>query len=365
VATGTTIAFAESIDKLVDNFAEIRPTVLVAVPRVFLLVYSNVQKMLATHSARIRWLARVGLALARKANSGQHLRLFDRLIRFLAEVLIFSRVRQRLGGRLRFAIVGGSALPGEVAEFVDGIGISVYEGYGLTEAAPIVAANSPGHRKFGTAGKPIPGVQVTIDTSVGDEPGQGEIVVHGPNIMRGYHNCPEETRATLDPDGGLHTGDLGFLDDDGYLHITGRIKEQYKLFNGKYVSPAALEDRLKLSPFIAEIMIHGANRSCNIALVVPDWDYVHKWAESRGIQDTSTSALISNAMLREQVAKDIARLSEPFKRYELIRSFVLLPDAFTQDSGMLTPSLKLKRRNIVKRWGEEIERLYQEIGDEK
>ena len=363
IATGATIAIAESIDKLIDNFAEIRPTVLIAVPRVFLRVYSNVQKMLATRSASIRWLARVGLALARKANAGQQLRLFERLIRRLADVLIFSRVRQRVGGRLRFAISGASALPGEVAEFVDGIGIPVYEGYGLTEAAPVVASNYPGHRKFGTAGKPLPGVRVTIDTSVGEKNGQGEVVVHGPNIMRGYHNCPEETRTTLDPDGGLHTGDLGFLDDDGFLHITGRIKEQYKLLNGKYVSPAALEDRLKLSPFIAEIMVHGANRSCNIALIVPDWDYVRNWAELHAITDRSTSALVGNTVLRERMAKDIARLSEPFKHYEIVRSFVLLSEAFTQDSGMLTPSLKLKRRNVVERWSQEIERLYLEIDE--
>jgi long-chain acyl-CoA synthetase len=284
IAAGASMAIAESVDKIVANLAEVRPTVLVAVPRVFLRVHAGVTSLLAAKPPPIRWLANRGLALAkRRSATGRRLPLHQRLLWWLADRLVFARVRARVGGRLEFAISGAAALPKEVAELVDGLGIRVYEGYGLTEASPIVAANVPGHRKFGSVGRPLPGVRVVIDTAPrGDVPAsdgpEGEIVVYGPNVMRGYHGRADDSRAVLTDDGGLRTGDMGFLDDDGYLHITGRIKEQYKLANGKYVSPGPLEDKLKLSPLIAEVMIHGEGRVYNVALVVPDVAKLRRFA---------------------------------------------------------------------------------------
>ena len=360
VAAGASMAIAESVDKIANNLAEVRPTVLVAVPRVFLRVHASVNALLATKSRPIRWLARRGLELARRASRGQRLTSTERLLRRLADRLIFSRVRGRVGGRLEFAISGAAALPQEIAEMIDGLGIPVYEGYGLTEASPIVSANVPGHRKLGSVGRPLPGVRVEIDRTVTGPGEDGEIVVYGPNVMRGYHGCPDETRAVLTDAGGLRTGDLGRLDDEGYLYVTGRIKEQYKLTNGKYVSPGVLEERLKLSPFIADVMVCGEDREHNVALVVPDLAAVRAWATRAEVPAAQQEgeALLRQPTVIGKVAAEIQELSRGFRGYERIAAFSLLAEGFTQQNGMLTPSLKLKRRAIVARWREELDRLH-------
>jgi long-chain acyl-CoA synthetase len=358
VAGGASMAIAESVDKIVDNLVEVRPTVLVAVPRVFISVYAGVQKTLASKPRAIRWLARRGVAAARKRREGSSLSLGERMIFRLADRLILSKVRQRLGGRLKYAISGAAALPMEVAEFVDGIGVSVYEGYGLTETSPVISTNIPGHRKLGSVGRPLPGVKVVIDRSVIGDFRQGEIVVSGPNVMRGYHNRREETSSVLNSDGALRTGDIGYLDEDGYLFITGRIKEQYKLTNGKYVSPAPLEERLKLSPFVADVMIYGDNRPYNVALIVPDADAVRSWAATAGRGALKPEEQLQDQALLDQIAADIGKVATSFRGYERIAAFTLLPEPFTQENGMLTPSMKLKRRKIVERWRTQIDRLY-------
>jgi long-chain acyl-CoA synthetase len=312
-------------------------------------------------------MANHGLALAKRRSAGRgRLALHQRFLWWLADRLVFARVRARVGGRLEFAISGAAALPKEVAEVVDGLGIQVYEGYGLTEASPIVTANVPGHRKLGSVGRPLPGVHVVIDRAVAGvgsdgERSEGEIVVYGPNVMRGYHGRPDESQAAFTGDGGLRTGDLGYLDEDGYLFITGRIKEQYKLANGKYVSPAPLEDRLKLSPLIAEVMIHGEGRLHNVALVVPD--LTRLCAAVRAAPDEIAGPAAVEQFLRtpqviEAMARAIEAGSHDFRGYERIQSFLLLPTGFTSEDGTLTPSLKLKRQVIVARWRAEIDRLH-------
>ncbi|MCZ7686637.1 MAG: AMP-binding protein [Sandaracinaceae bacterium] len=191
-------------------------------------------------------------------------------------------MRARFGGRLQMVISGSAALSMEVAELIDALGIPVYEGYGLSETSPVVSANTPRHRKLGSVGRVLPGVRVVIDERLGERPGEGEIIVYGPNVMRGYHNRPEENAAAFTSDGGFRTGDLGHVDQEGYLFITGRIKEQYKLENGKYVMPGVIEEELKLSPLVANAMIYGDGRPYNIALVVPDGAALADRAEARG-----------------------------------------------------------------------------------
>jgi long-chain acyl-CoA synthetase len=346
IAAGATLAIAESVDKLADNFAEVRPTVLVAVPRVFQRVHAGFEKLVADKPAPVRWLVRRGLAAARRRGAGQRLGAADRALLALADRLVFAKVRARVGGRLQFAVSGAAALAREVAELIDGVGIAVYEGYGLTEASPIVTANVPGNRKLGSVGRPIPGVRVVIDRAVmpaGEDGGDdGEIVVYGPNVMRGYHDRPAENQAIFTADGGLRTGDVGRVDGDGYLYITGRIKEQYKLSNGKYVSPAPLEERLKLSPLIANAMITGDNRAHNVALIVPS-------ADIAGAADA-----------RARIRAEIDRLSAEWRGFERVAAFALVAEDFTQANDMLTPSLKLKRRNVVRRYQTEIEALYRD-----
>jgi long-chain acyl-CoA synthetase len=183
----------------------------------------------------------------------------------------------------------------------------------------------------------------------------GEIIVHGPNVMRGYHNHPGETALVLTSEGGLRSGDLGYLDADGFLYVTGRIKEQYKLENGKYVVPAPLEERLKLSPYISNVMIHGANRPYNVALVVLDRAAIQKWAESEGVQ---LHDLPQDDRVRHLIHDELERHSAPFKAFERPVKFVIAAEDFTIENGMLTPTLKLKRRKVLERYGADLERLY-------
>src|SRR6185369_2815957 len=248
--------------------------------------------------------------------------------------IVFSKVRARFGGKLKYAISGAAALARDVAEFIDGLGITVYEGYGLTETSPIVSSNITAHRKLGSVGRPIKGVRVVIDKAVTNDPKNGEIVVYGPNVMQGYYNHKAETDAVFTSDGGFRTGDMGHLDDENFLFITGRIKEQYKLENGKYVVPAPLEEALKLSPFISNVMIYGDNKPFNVALVAANVDSVKEWAKAHGLGD-----------------KKIDELSVEFKGYERIRNFALISEDFTQENGMLTPKLSVKRRNVMQKWG--------------
>jgi long-chain acyl-CoA synthetase len=365
LASGASTAIAESVDRLVANFTEVRPTVLVAVPRVFLKIYAGVEKLMAGKPRPLRALYRRGLELARRRSQGQRLGLWSRLVWGLADRLILAKIRDRFGGQLQFAVSGAAALAREVAEFMEALGIAVYEGYGLTETSPIVSANVPGQCKLGSVGRPLPGVQVVIDRVRGGSglpDGEGEIVVYGPNVMRGYHQRDEDNREIFTTAAsvgrGLRTGDVGRIDADGYLHITGRIKEQYKLANGKYVAPAPLEERLKLSPLIANTVIYGDNRPFNVALIVPQLEALRSLAERAGFNVPSDEALRAHPAIRQAIRTEIDRLAGEWKGYERVRDFVLLSEDFTQQNDMLTPSLKIKRRNVMARWGGELEALY-------
>ncbi|HEY0708782.1 MAG TPA: AMP-binding protein [Polyangia bacterium] len=346
IASGAGAAIAESITKVPANLLETKPTVLVAVPRVFNKIHVGVQGLIAKRSRPIRWLYRRGMELARKKAGGAALGALERRTLAFCERLIFSKIRARFGGRLRFAVCGAAALEREVAAFMEALGIEVYEGYGLTETSPIVSANVPGLQRLGSVGKPLPGIGVDIDKTFTSDGRNGEIVVFGPNVMVGYHNRPEETRAMFSSAGGLRTGDIGHFDEDGFLYITGRLKEIYKLSNGKYVAPAPLEERLKLSPLIANVMICGADRARNVALIVP----------AASVEGTGADAV---AMIRAE----IDRLSDRFRSYERIAAFRLIGEDFTIANGLLTPSLKVRRAAVAARHADLIAQLYAEVSE--
>jgi long-chain acyl-CoA synthetase len=355
---GASLALCASVDRIADDMGEVRPTIIIAVPRIFNRIYSRVQEQLAQKPAPVRWLIEKGLRAAVKRRRGERLTTTDAVAFALADRLVLAKVRARTGGRVRYAISGAAALAPEVAEFVDSVGMAVYEGYGLTEASPIVSANTPAARRIGSVGRPIEGVRIVIAPAVLDDPKRGEIIVYGPNVARGYHGRPEETGAVFGPDRGLRTGDLGYVDDDGFLFIAGRIKEQYKLENGKYVIPSPLEEKLKLSPLIANTMIVGENKPFNVALVVPDLGAVENWAASERIDGRALAELLGDPRLIARVREEIDRLSADFKGYEKVGRFVLLGEDFTLQNGLMTPSLKLRRAAVLDRWGAEIERLY-------
>ena len=277
----------------------------------------------------------------------------------LLDKLVFSKVRERFGGRLRYAFSGGAALSPEVGEFIDTLGILVYEGYGLTETSPIATANRPGSRKMGSVGKPIQDVEVIIDTSVVDdeESQDGEILVKGPNVMQGYHNLDSETASVMTEDGAFRTGDLGRLDDDGFLFITGRIKEQYKLENGKYVVPAPLEEILQLSPFINQAFVDGANRLFNIALIVPDRPALEKWAQQQGLKG-SYEEWLEMPQVQSLFEDQVLQQGEGFKSYERPKKIRLIAEEFSVDNGMLTPKMSLKRKVVTDVYGDAIDALY-------
>jgi long-chain acyl-CoA synthetase len=360
LSLGGAMAICDDVTRLIEQLPEVQPTLLISVPRVFNRIYDGVNAQVAARPAVIQGLFRTGLGAARKKRAGARLGLQESLALAVADRLIFSKVRARFGGRLKYAFSGGAALSRDVAEFIDGLGITVYEGYGLTETSPIATANRPGAHRIGSVGKPIPGVRIEIDrTLTGEEP-HGEIVVYGPNVMQGYHNRDEDNRGAFTADGGFRTGDLGYLDPEGFLYITGRIKEQYKLQNGKYVAPAPLEEQLKLSPFVLNALVYGDNRPHNVALLVPDLGALRKWATSQGLAFGSDEDLLADPRTVALMQAEVERYSTGWKGFERIQKVTLVAEDFTTQSGLLTPTLKLKRRVAWQRYGPQVEALYRE-----
>ena len=356
VAVGASTAFNVDTEHLVDDLRDVKPTILVAVPRIFNKIHASVRAQIAERPRLIRALFERGLAASVRKRRGEQLGLGERLTCWLAGIL-FMAIRKKLGGRMKYAISASATLSRQVGEFIDGLGIDVYEGYGLTETSPVVAMNRPGKRKLGSVGLPIEGVSLALDTERGGTPGEGEIIVHGPNVMKGYHARPEENARAFTADGGLRTGDLGRIDADGYLFITGRIKEQYKLENGKYVMPTPLEEQLALSPYIVNVMLFGQDRPYNVALVVIDEVRIRAWANEQGIP--LSGDLVSVPAVHDLIASELARLSSGFRSYERPRACALAVEPFTIANGMLTPTLKLKRGAVVARYGAELVALYE------
>lgn len=363
VSMGTSIGVAESVDKLMANLAEVRPTLFFSVPRVFNRIHDGLHARMVEEGGLKKKLfdAALGAAERRKqlAAEGRKSVWVD-FKHTLLDRLVFSKVRERFGGRLRYAFSGGAAISKEIAEFIDNLGITVYEGYGLSETSPIATMNYPGARKIGSVGKPIPGVEIEIDIAATEDPEQGEIIIYGHNVMKGYHRLDQANEDALIEKGGVRgfrSGDIGRIDDEGFLYITGRVKEQYKLLNGKYIVPTPIEEKLKLSRYISNVMVHGANQEFNVALVIPDFEALERWAANRGLT-TDPTALVGNSEVHALIAEEVDRLSSDFKGYERIRNFYLGENDFTTENGMLTPTLKLKRRVVQKHYADAINSLF-------
>ena len=347
---GASLAIAESVEKILDNLAETKPTLLFSVPRIFNKLYGAVQKQIGSKPAIIQNMVKSALATRAKERTGAPIGLPEKLVLALTDQLVFSKVRARFGGNLKYAFSGGAAISTEVAEFIDSLGITVYEGYGLTETSPIATANWPGNRKIGSVGKAIPGVTISISP-------ESEIIVHGPNVMLGYHNRKEENDAVFTPDGGFRTGDMGKVDKDGFLFITGRIKEQYKLENGKYVVPTPLEEQYKLSAYVANVMVYGDNKPYNVALVVANMDALKTWAKEHGVSGDGDK-LLADPKVRAHFSKELDHYGEKFKGFEGVKDFALVSEDFSTENGLLTPSLKVKRKKVFEKYQSTIEALY-------
>lgn len=367
LSRGAAIGLAESAKTLMDDFLLVRPTLLFAVPRIFNRIYDGLRKRMADDNPLVRWMFERGLAVAAsrraQAERGESSLVLDLQYRLL-DKLVFSKIRARFGGRLSYVFSGGAALSQEVAEFIDDIGIVVFEGYGLTETSPIATANNPSAHRLGTVGKPIPGVEVFVcneDREVLPPDTDGEVVVVGPNVMQGYHGLPEATDEVifeLDGRRAFRTGDMGRVTSDGFVKITGRFKEQYKLENGKYVVPTPLEDQLKLSGLIDQVFVFGDNRPFNVCLVVPDFTALGRWAKAQGIHDTSPAALVDDPRAHAKIGEELEEYGAQMRRYERPKRWGLIEEEFTVENGLLTPKMSVKRRLVIEQYAQQLDALY-------
>jgi len=355
---GGSIGIMGSTLTLVQDMAQVRPTFVVAVPRVFNKIYENLQAAMNEKGGLAKKLFFAGLQSAKARRNGQQ-RMKDEIIYRLADKIVFKKIRGRFGGRLKQALTGAAAISPDISYFFDDIGISLYESYGMTELSPGITANAPSANRKGSVGLPLKGVNVVIDKSIfGERAQDGEIIVYGPNVMRGYHNKVEQTRAVMTDDGGLRTGDVGRLDDDGFLYITGRIKEQFKLENAKFVFPTAMEEDIALLPVVQNALIYGDNKPYTVCLVVPDSYVLGKYAEKNNLP-SDTSILIQRQDVREMISQEISRsLAGKYGGYEIPQKFLFLTEAFSVENGMLTQTLKMKRSVILEKHMPEIEVLY-------
>jgi len=356
LACGATVAYAESIDTVRDNLLEVKPTVVTTVPRLFERIQGRILKQVESGPAARQkifyWALGVGKSYAKARRAGKISPML-RTQHALASKLVFSKLKHRTGGRIRFFVSGGAALPKELGEFFESVGIQIIEGYGLTETAPALAINRLDDYKFGTVGKALPGVQLKIAED-------GEILAKGPNIMIGYYKNPNATAEVIDDDGWFHTGDVGMFDAEGHLMITDRKKHLFVSSGGKNIAPQPLENLFIQSKYIDQFVLLGDGRMYLTALIVPDFDATKDFAETSKISYANESDLVANAAVRKLFQTEIDQIQKELPAYERVRRFELLPNQLTVEGGEITPTLKVKRKVVEEKFAHLIEKMYQE-----
>jgi len=341
LACGFASAVDGRVERIVDNCAAVKPTFMGAAPRIFEKAYSRIQTMQAAEGGAKEKIFHkafeVGLKVEQLKREGKSIPLPLKVQHGLFDKLVFSKVRERFGGRVRFFISGAAALNREIAEWFNAAGIVILEGYGMTENSAGGTVNHPDENRIGTVGRALPGAEVKIGD--GDE-----VLLRGPHVMEGYHNQPEETSRALDADGWLHTGDKGSLDADGFLTITGRIKELFKTSGGKYIAPPAIESKFKaICPYASQFMVFGNEKNYVVALVTLDPDAMTGWAAENGMEGSSYTELVRSDAVKTMVAGYVDELNTKLNRWETIKKWELLDHDLTVESGELTPSMKVKR----------------------
>jgi long-chain acyl-CoA synthetase len=356
---GVTIAYVEAVEQVAQALLEIQPTLLAAVPRVFEKIYARVVEQGSKQTGYRRkvfdWAMEVASRSALWRSGEQNANPQVKLAWGLADKLVYSKIREGTGGRLRLVFSGGAPLAKELAEFFWAVGVPIYQGYGLTETAPVLTSNYPQNR-MGSSGKPIPNVELRIAED-------GEILARGPCVMQGYYKSSEATREVLSADGWFSTGDIGYLDKDNYLFITDRKKDLIKTAAGKFVAPQPIENALKTSPFILNAMVVGDKRKFISALIVPNPITVGAKAAEQGIKFSSNKEMVAHPLVRSLIEGEVARLTANLAQYETIKRFALLPEDFTFDNGSLTFTLKLRRRVVEQQFHDVIERLYADVSE--
>lgn len=351
---GSSIGYAESVETVAENMVELRPTIMISVPRLFDKIYAKVMdNILAGSPVKKKiffWALKTGKKYGAKKTSKQPVSKWLEMRRRLAHKLVFSKIVEKTGGRARFFVSGGAPLSRDIAEFFYAMGITVFEGYGLTETSPVVACNTFEDIRFGTVGKIVPGVDVRIAAD-------GEILVKGPNVMKGYYKKDLETREVFE-NGWLRTGDIGFLDEDGFLTITDRKKDLIVTAGGKNVAPQPIESLLKTNPYIANAVVIGANRKFISALIVPEFEKLESYARAGGIPFAGRSDLIRKDEVLNFMLAEVNRSTPNLASYERVKKIVLLEKDFEVETGEITPTLKVKRNIVEQKYKPLIDPLY-------
>jgi long-chain acyl-CoA synthetase len=343
---GAEIYYAQTIDTLQQQFLEVKPTILTSVPLLFVRVYTRIMKSIETMPRRRKLLVKTAVSIGRRYRGNK-----SHILWKAADRIILHKIRERTGGSLRYVISGASALNKEVSEFFDAIGITIYEGYGMTEASPVISVNRPEKNKFGTVGKPLDGVEVKIA-------GDGEILVKGDTVMPGYYRNEKETNETI-IDGWLHTGDIGQMDEDNYLTITDRKKSLIKSEGGEYISLTHVEDTISESKYVSQVITFaGDDKPFITALIVPDFDELRGYTGAKDIYFEDNFDLIQNQEIMKLFESEINHYQKGHAKFTRVRKFVLLPKPFTIESDEMTPTLKLKRKMIEERYKDVIDKMY-------
>jgi long-chain acyl-CoA synthetase len=357
IFNGMAVHYAESIEKVADNLREVRPTMFVGVPRIFEKVYAKA-KLKASQDSRLKekifdWAIDVGKEYAFKRERGERIPRGLAIKHSIADKLVFSKFREFFGGRLRFCITGGAALSDTIFLIFNGAGVAIMQGYGLTETSPVITSSNPIDVRLGTVGKPIRNVRVRIAAD-------GEVEASGPNVMLGYYNKPDATREVFTDDGWFRTGDIGAFDEDGFLRITDRKKELFKTSGGKYIAPSPIEQRIKGSRFVSQVVLIGNDRKFPAALIVPSFEQLESFAREHGLDINAPEELCRHERVIQLFERQVEEHTRDLSQYEKVKRIALLHRELTVESGELTPTLKIKRRVVNERYAMIIERIYEE-----
>ena len=359
LSSGATIAYAESPFTIRQNMQEVRPTIMMSVPRVYEAMHerilNSVKEGSPTKQKIFHWSVGVGSKVSQAIQQKKKPSLGLSMKASIANKLVFEKLKAVTGGRLRFFVSGGAPLSKAIAEFFHAAGILILEGYGLTETSPVICVNRPDQWKFGTVGPMIPGIEMKIAED-------GEILSRGPHIMQGYFNKPSDTAEAIDADGWFYTGDIGEVDEEGFLTITDRKKNLLILSNGKNVAPQPIENQLKQSPYISEIMLLGDQRRTITALIVPNLDAIKEFAAEQQLEAEDIPALLQTQEIQRLIRGEINQYSSDFADFERIRMFTLMEKEFSEESGEMTPTLKLKRPVIMENHKAVIDQMYGDDG---
>jgi long-chain acyl-CoA synthetase len=358
IYNGMSVYYAESVDKVPENLREVRPTLFVGVPRIFEKVYSKA-KLKAAQSGGLKekifdWAIEVAKKYALQKASSESTSLILGVKHVIADKLVFSKLREFFGGRLRFCITGGAALPDDIFLIFTGAGISIMQGYGLTETSPVITSNNPINVKLGTVGKPIRNMRVRIAED-------GEIEAIGPGVMLGYYQKEDATRDAFTGDGWFRTGDIGEIDDQGFLKITDRKKELFKTSGGKYIAPSPIEQMIRSSRFVNQVVLIGNTRKFAAALIVPNFEMLESYAKHKGLGSMTAKEFCTNQKIIDLFERQVASATQGLAKFETVKKIALLENEFTIDGGELTPTMKLKRRVIDEKYKDVIDEIYTEV----